>query len=119
MFGRAVEDKEGVSDENEQETKGNQQQDIKLKYLIFDSCYHHLGAIDVFVCFYPTNAWTTVVSASETVLSLGIFGFQEGGQEMNQVVWVPHCLVFIVQLFRRNKWDLPVLTLWVHERHPC
>lgn len=72
-------DEEGYGDEKDQETTGNDK-DLRLKYLIFDFCYPHLGSVDANF-FYPANVWTTGVSVSE-IISLLPFGWEEGGQKM-------------------------------------
>ena len=38
-------DEEGYGDEKDQETTGNDKE-LRLKYLIFDFCYPHLGSVD-------------------------------------------------------------------------
>lgn len=40
-------DEEGYGDEKDQETTGNDK-DLRLKYLIFDFCYPHLGSVDAY-----------------------------------------------------------------------
>lgn len=62
--------------------------EYKVEALIFYSYCHHLGLFNVY--FFTTDVRTTGVSTSEVIISLGIFVWLEGGQEMFKVIWVLH-----------------------------